>query len=193
MVLAEDSPYEKLYRLYDFPAALARDAVPVCFHHGCDSVAVIRLDDGDWRRIAAHLEPPAMSAADERQQIARAIAEFERIAGRLAGTAGDKAGDLAAFGTTAPQQDCIDESSNTTVYLTLLEQARLLRWHRVRPPAHRGYLFFGGWPHYTALIEETGSGGAWVVDSWFHDNGEPPEIIELDVWKDGWKPEGFTF
>jgi len=34
---------------------------------------------------------------------------------------------------------------------------------------------------------------AWVVDSWFRDNGEDPDILDLQTWKDGWKPEGFTF
>jgi len=76
---------------------------------------------------------------------------------------------------------------------TLFEQADLLRWHTVEPVAHRGFLFFGGWPHYTALIREKQTGREWVVDSWFRDNGEYPDILDLETWKDGWKPEGFTF
>jgi hypothetical protein len=32
-----------------------------------------------------------------------------------------------------------------------------------------------------------------VVDSWFRDNGQAPDIVDLETWKDGWKPEGFFF
>ena len=185
--------YDELYRLYDYPKTLSRDEVPVCFHHGCDSVKWISLSDGHWRRLTRHFEPPADRPEQEREQIRRAVAEMERISGDLAGTAGDIAGDLASFGTLDPQMDCIDESSNTTTYLTLFEQAGLLRWHTVEPRAHRGYLFFGGWPHYTALVRDKLTGARWVVDSWFRDNGLPPDVVDLETWKDGWKPEGFFF
>jgi hypothetical protein len=184
--------YRQIHRLYDVPPTLHRDAVPVCMHHGCEKVVRIRLSDSDWQTIARHLADPAADPAQERQQIREAIAEFERVAGRLAGSAGDKGGDLGSFGTLEPQQDCIDESTNTTVYLLLLEQAGLLHWHRVETRAHRGYLLFGGWPHYTARIRDTQSGRDWVVDSWFHDNGVPPEILELPTWKAGWSPDGFS-
>ena len=59
-----------------------------------------------------------------------------------------------------------------------------MRWHTVEPVAHRGFLFFGGWPHYTALIRERQTGREWVVDSWFRDNGEYPDILDLKTWKD---------
>ena len=190
--LANDA-YDQLYRRYDYPAQLSRSAVPVCFHHGCESIARVPISDAQWQQVSRHLQPPAADAAREREQIRQAIAEMERVTGALAGTSGDIGGDLGGFGTLAPQMDCIDESANTTTYLSLLEQAGLLRWHRVEPRASRGYLFFGGWPHYTALIREIQTGGQWVVDSWFHDNGAPPEVLDLKTWKSGWKPKGFTF
>ena len=185
--------YDALYRLYDYPRTLTPSQVPVCFHHGCAGVKRVDLRGTHWQRLASHFAPPATDPAAEREQISRAIAQMEQITGVLAGTAGDRAGDLNAFGTLAPQMDCIDESANTTTYLTLFEQAGLLHWHSVEPRAHRGYLFFGGWPHYTALVRDRQSGKRWVVDSWFRDNGAPPDIVELETWKDGWKPEGFTF
>lgn len=185
--------YDELYRLYDYPQTLDRSGVPVCFHHGCESVKRIRLQDEQWQQATQYFAPPAGDAAAEREQIRQAIAEMERIAGELAGTAHDRAGDLASFGTLKPQMDCIDESSNTTTYLTLFEQAGLLRWHSVQPRATRGYLFWGGWPHYTAMIRDKQTGKQWVVDSWFRDNGELPDVVDLATWKDGWKPEGFTF
>jgi hypothetical protein len=190
---AAGQAYDDLYRLYDYPKTLNRSAVPVCFHHGCESVKRVSLSNDHWSRLVRHFNPVAQSAADEREQIRQAVAEMEQITGELAGTSGDIAGDLASFGTLEPQMDCIDESSNTTTYLTLFEQAELLRWHTVEPRATRGYLFFGGWPHYTALVRDKRTGEQWVIDSWFRDNGELPDVVSLDIWKDGWKPEGFFF
>jgi hypothetical protein len=185
--------YDQLYMKYDFPKQLKRTEVPVCSHHGCEIVTRVDLTGQHWERLSRHFKPQASDAAGEREQIRSAVAEAERITGILAGTSYDRAGDLAAFGTFKPQLDCIDESANTTTYLTLFEQAGLLRWHSVQRRAHRGYLFFGGWPHFTAVVEENGSGRRWVVDSWFRDNGVAPDVVDLDTWKDGWKPAGFTF
>ena len=197
MLLAQSAfagqAYDQLYRLYDYPKTLHRNAVPVCFHHGCESVERVTLTEEHWSRLAGYFNPPAETAALEREQIRLAVAEMERITGTLAGTSGDIGGDIGGIGTWDAQMDCIDESSNTTTYLTLFDQAGLLRWHSIEPVISRGYLFIGGWPHYTARIRDKKTGEQWVVDSWFRDNGEPPDVLDLDTWKDGWKPEGFTF
>ena len=192
-VPAANEAYQELYRSHDVPKELHRGAVPVCFHHGCESVSRVALSDEHWQAVARHLAVRAESAAAERQQIRRAIAEMERVIGRLAGTSGDRAGDIAGITTLQPQMDCVDESANTTAYLSLFEQAGLLHWHIVEPRERRGYLFFGGWPHLTAMIREKETGQRWAVDSWFRDNGELPDVMELGIWKDGWRPEGFVF
>lgn len=184
--------YDNLYQLYDYPKTLSRSGVPVCSRHGCATIQQVSLSDAHWQRLSGYFTPAAANAADEREQIRGAIAEMERITGTLAGTSNDIAGDIAGFSTFEPQMDCIDESSNTTTYLTLFEQAGLLRWHSVEPVARRGYFLFGGFPHFTALIRDNKTGKKWVVDSWFRDNGVYPDILELDTWKGGWKPEGFT-
>lgn len=181
--------YDELARLYEHPRTLSRSAVPICFDHGCTAVRPVAIDDGQWRQLVSELTPPSPDAATERHRIRGAIARFEQIVGRLAGTAGDRAGNLAGLASPGGQMDCVDESSNTTTYLTLLEQHGLLRWHRVEARVRRGYLLFGGWPHYAALIVDHQSGRRWVVDSWFHDNGQPPEVIELGAWEAGWTPQ----
>ncbi len=35
---------------------------------------------------------------------------------------------------------------------------------------------------------EVGSGQSYAVDSWFHDNGVPAEIVPLPDWLSGWMP-----
>lgn len=185
--------YRPLHRLYDFPATPTPAALPVCFDLSCSSVKRVSLPEAQWRRVIEHLALPAPDPGTEREQIHRAIAEMERVTGGLAGTADGRAGDFSGFGNPRPQIDCIDESSNTITYLTLIERADLLRWHDVQPRAHRGYLLFGGWPHYTALIREHGTGRQWVVDLWFRDNGDLPNVMGLQTWEDGWRPAGFFF
>jgi hypothetical protein len=87
--------------------------------------------------------------------------------------------------------DCVDESTNTTTYLRMMQLDGLLHWHKVEDRKTRGFLIFGGWPHTTAVISEKQGKKKWAVDSWFYDNGVPPAILPLKKWSDGWKPPGF--
>lgn len=46
----------------------------------------------------------------------------------------------------------------------------------------RPYLY----QHYSAVIEEIATQKQYVVDSWFLDNGKPPIVLPLSLWKRGW-------
>ena len=52
------------------------------------------------------------------------------------------------------QQDCIDESINTTVFMRLFQQTGLLRHHRVLDRAYRRSIWD---QHWAAEIEEIGT------------------------------------
>jgi hypothetical protein len=157
----------------------------ICYSHGCASLSWVKMSAEQWQRVREVFAKPADTPAGEREQIRTAIALFETIVGAMTGTAGDKGGNLAGFGLTG-QMDCIDESTNTTTYLRMLEKYGLLRWHKVADRATRWSLFT--WPHTTAVIEERAGLELWAVDSWFLDNGEPPFILPLDTWRQGWTP-----
>ena len=190
---ADTAPYQELALTYGLPNKIQPDNFTVCAEHGCEKLVTIALSKEEWQQVQGTFKPLAKNAAEERAQIARAIGLFERLVGPKANSAHDKAGDFN--GTLAPgsQLDCIDESTNTTTYLTLLEQGGLLQWHQLHDVISRGYLFFGGWPHFTPVIETTrGKKQHWVVDSWFRDNGVDADIVEVAPWKDGWHPEGFS-
>jgi hypothetical protein len=161
-------------------------AFSVCHGGTCSLVSQVGLADADWRRISAVFDAAAPDAGAERAQIAEAIARFETVVGRLTDTSDDRAENRLGKAWWS-QMDCIDESTNTTTYLRILAQAGLLRWHRVEARATRGWFLFG-WPHTTAVISETGTAARWAVDSWFHDNGRPPEIVPLELWRRGWRP-----
>lgn len=163
-----------------------RDRFSVCYDHGCNTVVRTSLSKGQWESLTSPLADQAKNPQEERAAIAEAIAIMEHIVGNQTGTHADKGGNMKGFGQPG-QMDCVDESTNTHTYLTLLEKSGLMKWHRLSKRSTRLGLF-AGMPHSTAVLEENGSGIRYAVDSWFHDNGEPPAIIELTEWKSGWRP-----
>lgn len=162
-------------------AAPALDGFPVCYGHECSRQQFVRLNDQQWQVIRALFLPAAASATEERGMIRRAIAQMEDFAGVLAGTSGDRGGNVAGAGMPG-QMDCIDESVNTTTYLTLLQQDGLLRWHEVQERVRRSKWVLD--VHWTAVMHETAGGQSYAVDAWFLDNGEPPYIQRLEDWLD---------
>ncbi len=159
----------------------------VCHEGTCAEVDTIGITPAQWRKVEAVFQPQAKSAVGERRRIARAIGLMEKIVGPYTHTAGDKGGDVRGLGEYG-QMDCIDEATNTTTYLTMMAHAGLLHFHTVQPTSTRLPNFWT-WPHTTAVIREDATGTEYAVDSWFGDNGDPPYILPLKVWKTGWRPD----
>ena len=158
-----------------------------CHGYGCKYIADVALSAKDWKDIGRPLKHAKNTPEAEREAIKKTIAIFEQKVGQQTGTHVDQWGTFRKTGHH--QLDCVDESTNTTIYLSLLDQKGLLRHHRVESPNARFPIIHAGrWPHQTAVISETGTKNFFVVDSWFHDNGEPAEIVGLKQWKEGWKP-----
>jgi len=160
---------------------------PHCRSYGCEQVDMVALKYNHLKSLR-DLFLSNTSSEQERQNIKRAVAYLERTVGEITGTSADIAGTYLKLGHM--QHDCIDESTNTTTYLLLLNQLNLLKFHNVnaltsRPPIISGRLG----PHRTAVIVEKDTNIKYAVDSWFHDNGVKPEIIELDTWRWGWHPK----
>jgi hypothetical protein len=170
-------------------ADLIRDPAParfnICFNHGCQNLADISLMPGQWQEIRELFSPEPVSPPEERERIALAVGHLESLAGELTGIDNDRGGSLAGL-WMSNQMDCVDESTNTHTYLVMLKNDGLLKYH---VPAGNARRF---WPrlyqHYTAVIEETATQQKYAVDSWFLDNGQPPFIIPLNAWKQGWTP-----
>lgn len=160
----------------------------VCKSYGCQDMVMTSLSPREWARIEAVFEEGAPDAAAERALIARAIGVMEEVVGPKTGTEADEPGAAIINFSRHGQMDCIDEAFNTTLYLRMMAGAGLLVWHEVGDPARRGYLF-DGWPHNTATLVERETGLEWAVDSWFHGNGAPAEVVTLRIWRDGWVPD----
>lgn len=158
-----------------------------CHGYGCKQKITISLNNTDWQRVQTLFQAPAANAEMERETIRNAIGEFEKIIGPLAGTDGDVRGSFLKLGRQ--QHDCVDESINTTTYMTILQLNGLIVHHDILPPSHR-FLRNGlpSWPHQTATLKERESGAKFAVDSWFRNNGYPPFIVPIKTWRLGWQP-----
>jgi hypothetical protein len=165
-----------------------------CYGHGCGDQATVRLTEPQWGEVRALFAEPAADPAAERAQIAAAVAKLETLAGAQAGTSGDLGGTGGGWFRSG-QLDCYDEAINTSNFVAMLQGDGLLRFHRLSTPIQHGIMSGWAWPHATALIAEI-SGPAtgldrsvrYAVDSWFHDNGELPEVVTATAWKAGWQP-----
>ncbi len=172
---------ESLFIAHPEPGAFS-----ICYGHTCRHFAMLGLDDVEWDEVKRLFDPYAGTPAGEREAIRAAIALLENIVGKKTGTAADRGENMAGLGQDG-QMDCVDEATNTTVYLTMLQKEKLLRWHLVDYRTSRGITSLEV-PHFTAVIREFENNRRYAVDSWFLDNGEPPFILPLDEWKSGWRP-----
>ena len=170
-------------------SALIRNPSPtrfnICFNHGCQSLADVSLAPKRWQEIRTLFSPEPASPREERERIAQAVGKLEILAGQLTGIDNDRGGSMAGL-WMRNQMDWVDESTNTHHYLVMLMNDGLLKYHvpaanerRFRPRLYQ---------HYSAVIEETVAQKKYAVDSWFLDNGQPPIILPLSVWKQGWTP-----
>lgn len=164
-----------------------QDAFINCSGNGCRHRTMLALAQEDKADLDKLFSPPSRTASRERERIEQAIGLLERRTGAITGTIDDVAGTFGSFGPH--QTDCVDEATNTTVYLALLAQRHLLLFHTIRGPAVRLPLLSGtGWPHTTAVVTENATGKDFAVDSWFEDGGKPAHIVPLDEWMRGWSP-----
>ena len=160
------------------------DSYTICHGHTCAKFAQISLSPIQWQAVSDLFSPFALDPDHEQQLIKQAIALLENYSGKQSGTSIDRAKNDISLGFSG-QLDCIDEATNTTVYLRLLTDASLLKFYQQSYRTSRGGLIR---PHNTATIIEHDSGIRYAVDSWFYANGVEPVIIPLDQWKSGWKP-----
>lgn len=164
-----------------------------CYSYGCEKRKELSLPEETTNRLQSVFSLPSHTKEIERNRIAQAIQIFEQDIGALAGTQHDIRGTFRLYESEnvirGPQQDCIDESTNTTIYITLLEQLGMLQFYEPSFTANRQPFFSGApWWHQTAVIKDKDTGEKFAVDSWFKSNGETPYIVSYKEWKDGWLP-----
>ena len=158
-------------------------SLDICYDFGCRSTSRITLSETEWRSVYSLFS--AEDAVSERKKMKLAIAQMETLVGRHSPVHRDLAMNLpvdrAASQLFPGQLDCIDESINTTRFLTLFADQGLIRFHRVLDRAYRRSFLT---QHWAAQIEELESGRRFVIDSWFEGNGQPPILVSSERWHD---------
>jgi hypothetical protein len=167
------------------------DAVEVCHAYTCKMKTTFYFHPKDIADITAEMRrvKHGDTPFEERRAVAYAIAMIERKVGERLGI-NDRAG-MEFDGSGDPtQEDCVDEATNTTSFLLILQKHGLLKYHTVQIPFSKGDLLRATlqgdpvkyWPHWTAVLEETKTGQRYAVDSWIYANGENPAVVKVEDW-----------
>jgi hypothetical protein len=152
------------------------DTVTVCHAYGYKAQTRFTFSPKDMAEVSALMARTRRSdsPAEERRAMAYAIAWMERRVAPTAGTASDRPSmDFLGSGDST-QQDCVDEATNTTSYLLVLDRHGLLKHHSVERPFAKDSI--NRWTHWAALIEEKGSGARYAIDSSSGPNGDNPMV-----------------
>lgn len=169
-------------------------SVPFCVDYTCRIIESISIPEEGWQNATEALSVMPDSASMERVLLVEVISRIEILLGRLTHTQYDIGGTFKVKDeprVNSRQLDCVDEAFNMYVYMNLLNNQGKLHWHRVGDLVHRGWLIDFSYPHTALSIIDKYTDQKYVLDSWFHDNGRPPELLSLNQWKSGWVPEGF--
>ena len=153
-----------------------RDTVTVCHAYGCKAQTQFTFTESDITELRALMArvPRSDTPAEERRALAYAIAWMERRVAPTVGTASDRTSiDLRGSGDPT-QLDCVDEATNTTSYLLVLDRHGLIKHHAVDRPLAKDSLT--RWTHWAAVIREKESGARFAIDSGTGPNGENPTM-----------------
>jgi hypothetical protein len=86
--------------------------------------------------------------------------------------------------------DCIDNATNTTTFLHILQDFQELPGWSIASPEVR-HVFSFNQVHWTAVVTDTDSRNSWSIDSWYRPQGHLPLVMPLPSWMDdklGWEP-----
>jgi hypothetical protein len=165
--------------------------VTVCHAYSCKQQTTYAFSREDIAEIAAVMKKVKRSDTpfEERRAAAYAIGHIEGKVGAKIGIE-DRAGMQFTAANNPTQQDCVDEATNTTSYLLVLQTNGLLKHHTVEGTMYKQNLARGlatlnpvkYWPHFAAVLKEKGSGQRYAVDSWSGPNGENPAVVKVEDW-----------
>jgi hypothetical protein len=160
-----------------------------CYGFTCRITVETSVTVAELQKVGTLFQTPSRTPLEERRRLAQAVALFEEIVGAKTGTSADVGSETGdRMWNDLFQQDCMDETFNTTSYLMMMNDAGWLRFHTVIYPASRGIQNGFVAPHHAATLLESASKRRFVVDSWFYDNGKPPVVMPVEIWEKGWYP-----
>ncbi len=163
----------------------------ICFNWSCARTENITFTPDDIAILKRRMRTcSGESLHDRLQRIRIGIWQMESLAQKYQPLlANDRA--INDFDAPVPgRMDCIDNSSNTTTYLSILRHIGELDGWSVSLPKVRK-LFDVTAVHWTAVILDKETGISWSVDSWYRPNGHLPMVMPLRSWiaeKRAWEP-----
>lgn len=165
----------------------------ICFNWSCSSRETLTFTAEDLSVVTQQMAYCGGKALYDRlQRIRIGIWQMELLAQKyqplLAKDRAINDQDQNVQGRT----DCVDNSSNTTTFLHILQDFSALPGWSVRPPQVRD-LFLLSQVHWTAVVADQKSGKQWSVDSWYRPHGHLPFVLPLLDWQDGKKGWKFPF
>ena len=121
------------------------NTVTVCHAYGCQEQTKFRFTSADIAKIRNIIRTTkkADTPHEERRGVAYAIAWIEKRVGKEIGTDKDRPGMEFAGSGDPTQQDCVDEATNTTSYMLVMQHNNLLKHHRVGRPFSKGNILHG--------------------------------------------------
>ncbi len=162
--------------------------VNICSGFGCIYKQTLLFDEEDMAHMRTVMQNGAETPESERRSISELVAWKERLAQKKLRMRQDTRLSYQRDAGIRGQMDCVDESSNTFAFLKFLQGEGLLRHHKAKRVAERGFLFDGRYPHRTAVVTDS-AGREWVVDSWKKNGGEEPQVTTYAKWKVEWASE----
>ena len=162
------------------------DQVTICYNYGCHARALVDYSEAQLDALR-QLLAAAGDAAAEREAISTVIGHMYAIAGEQTPVWRDKGGNYADGGENG-QMDCIDHSTNTDIFIRLLQARGWIRFHEVLKPLMRTRFIVV--VHWAARIRDRGTQRAYVVDGWYFDNGHPAAVFAVEEWLAGKRPDG---
>jgi hypothetical protein len=171
--------------LLDMASGVAHaEPLQLCYDYGCAKQLEMEIS-GEARDWLAGLFDDLHDATIERSQIQHAVQALYLLAAQDSPLWHDKGADR--FDNDADgRMDCIDHSHNDSAFLHYLAAQGWLHFHRVDAIVRRTRYLVA--QHFASHIIEQDTGQEWVVDSWFNSFGEPPVVVPLALWKEGFSP-----
>jgi len=140
----------------------------------------VALTTAEWREVRAPFARRPRSAGDERRALAEALRRIELIVGKKTGYDTDEA--YSSLQLSGNSQDCVDEMVNAAVYLALIDEAGLMRYHVQGQRVTIGLMTRRFWTHTVSSIFQKDNGQEFIIDTWAVKVGQTPYVMDRKDW-----------
>jgi hypothetical protein len=181
------SPLEPVYAIRADGSVTLR----ICFNWSCLRRQILTFTPEDMVAVKEQLRLcPSNNFHDRVQRLRIGVWQMELLAMKYQPLlANDRAVNESEHGIEG-RTDCIDNSTNTTTFLRILQDLQQLPGWSVSTPQVR-HRFSIHQVHWTAVVIDAESDTPWSADSWYRPHGHLPMVMPLSSWSDeklSWEP-----